>query len=68
MAYCPGIPKVGTPTTLGSHNFMCRPLITMKFEAKLEPLSKDFQWYVARHLHARKLDEFLTFSGQESNC
>jgi hypothetical protein len=24
------IPKVGTPTTLGGHNFMCRPLIEMR--------------------------------------
>jgi hypothetical protein len=42
MAFCLGIPKwvseifkVGIPTTLGPHNFMCRPLIEMRFEAKL---------------------------------
>jgi hypothetical protein len=27
--------SVGTPTTLGPHNFMCRPPIKMKSEAKL---------------------------------
>jgi hypothetical protein len=35
MAFCLEIPKVGTPTTLGPHNFMCRPLIEMKSKAKL---------------------------------
>ncbi len=29
------IPKVGTLTTLGAHNFVCRPLIEMKSKAKL---------------------------------
>jgi len=29
------IPKVGTPVTLGAHNFVCRPLIEMRFEEKL---------------------------------
>jgi len=31
----PEIPKVGIPTTLGAHNFVCKPPIEMKFEAKL---------------------------------
>jgi hypothetical protein len=42
MTFCLGtptwefeIPKVGTPTTLGVHNFVYRPLIEMRFEAKL---------------------------------
>jgi hypothetical protein len=38
MAFCPGTPeitKVGTPTILRSHNFVCRPLIEMKYKAKL---------------------------------
>jgi hypothetical protein len=29
------IPKVGTSTTLGAHNFVCRPLIEMRFKTKL---------------------------------
>ncbi len=39
----PEIRKVKTPTTLGAHNFMCKPPIEMKSKAKLYPLSKDFQ-------------------------
>jgi hypothetical protein len=42
MAFCPGlpngnpeIPKVGTIATLGPHNFVCKPPIEMKIEAKL---------------------------------
>jgi hypothetical protein len=43
MTFCPGtpkngsleIPKVGTPTTLWGYNFVCKPQIEMKFEAKL---------------------------------
>jgi hypothetical protein len=31
------IPKVGTSTALGPHNFMCRPLIEMRSEGKLYP-------------------------------
>jgi len=31
----PEIPEIETPTTLGAHNFMCKPLIKAKFEAKL---------------------------------
>jgi len=67
----PEIPKirilVGTFTTLKPHNFVCRPLIEMKSKAKLYPLSRSFQRYVVRHLHAMKSDRFSTFSGQESN-
>jgi hypothetical protein len=36
----PKIAKVGTPTTLGSHNFVCRPLIEMRSKAHRE-LSND---------------------------
>ncbi len=32
------IPKIGTPTTLGAHNFVYRPLIEMKFEGKVVAL------------------------------
>jgi hypothetical protein len=42
MAFCPGfssgspkIPKIGTPRTLGAHNFVCRLAIEMRFEEKL---------------------------------
>jgi hypothetical protein len=31
----PEIAKPGTPTTLGAHNFLCRPLIEMKSQTKL---------------------------------
>ncbi len=60
--------KVGTPATLGAHNFACRPLIEMRSKAKLQALSRTFQWYVACHLHISKFGRFLTFSGRESNC
>jgi len=29
------IPKIGTPTILGAHNFVCKPLIEMRFKTKL---------------------------------
>jgi hypothetical protein len=49
MAFCPGTPKweswlpngspeipiVRTLVTLGVHNFACKPLIVLRFEAKL---------------------------------
>jgi len=31
-------------------------------------LRYDENKYVARHLHTRKLGQFLTFSGRKSNC
>jgi hypothetical protein len=34
MSFCPGSPEIpiaGTLMTLGAHNFVCRPLIEMKF-------------------------------------
>jgi hypothetical protein len=34
-AFCPEIPKVGSPMTLGPHNFMCRPSIEIRSKAKL---------------------------------
>jgi hypothetical protein len=75
MAFCPRTPKWesqnsqtwDSPTTLGAHNFMCRLSIEMRSKAKLYPLSRTFQRYVARDLHAKKLGRFLTFSGEESN-
>ncbi len=68
MSFCPETPKVGTLVILGAYNFMCKPLIEMRSKAKLYPLLKAFQWYVSCHLHIRELRQFLTFSGQESNC
>jgi hypothetical protein len=62
MSFC-----FGTPAILESHNFVCRLSIKVKSKAKLYPLSKTFQWYVARHLHAKKSGRFLTFCGHESN-
>jgi hypothetical protein len=59
----PGIPKVGTPATLGAHNFVCRPPIEMKSKSKLYPSLRAFQRYITRHLHARKSRRFLAFSG-----
>jgi hypothetical protein len=38
MTFCPEspeIPKVGTPTTLGPHKFVCKPLVEMKSKANL---------------------------------
>jgi hypothetical protein len=71
VAFCfrnPEIPKVGTPATLGPHNFVCRSLIEMMLKAQLYPLSRAFQQYVAHCLHTRKSGRFPTFSGWESNC
>jgi hypothetical protein len=62
------ISKIATPETLGAHNFACRPSIEMRSKAKLYPLSIDFQWYVANHLHTRKSWQFPTFNGRELNC
>ncbi len=76
MVFCPETPqwescleilKLGTPTTLGPHNFLFRPLIEMRSTAKLQPSSRGFQWYVACHLQKRKSGQFSTFNGQESN-
>ncbi len=74
MSFCPrtssGSPeilKIRTPMTLTAHDFVCKPLIEVKSKTKLEPSSKPFQWYVKRHLNARKLGRFLTFNGRESN-
>ncbi len=50
----PEILNVGTFMTLKGHKFVCKPLIEMRSEAKLQPLSRAFQQYVAHHLHARK--------------
>jgi hypothetical protein len=66
MAFCPGSPenaKVGTLVTLQGHNFVCKHPIRMTFKAKL---SRTFQHYVTRTLHARESRQFLTFSGRES--
>jgi hypothetical protein len=61
------IPKIKTPLTLEAHNFVCKPLIEVRFEAKLYSLLKAFQWCVTLHLHIRELDvnPFKTFTFQE---
>jgi hypothetical protein len=61
------IPKIGTPATLESHNFVCRPLIEVRSEEKLYSSLRPFQRYVACHLNARESGRFLTFNGRESN-
>ncbi len=33
----PEIPKLGTPTTLGAHNFLCRPQIEMRLKKNCSP-------------------------------
>ncbi len=48
MSFCPGIPKcleilkIGTPATLEAHNFMCKPLIEVRYQTKLQPSSRTF--------------------------
>jgi len=64
----PKIPTTRIPATLRAHNFACKPPIEMRSKAKLYPLSRDFQHYVAHHLHAKKSRWFPTFNGQQSNC
>jgi len=57
MIFCfgsPEIAKVRTPATLWGYNFVLRPPIEMKFEAKLQLSLRVFQRHVAHHLHARK--------------
>ncbi len=73
--FVPGLPngsleiaKVESPATLQDYNFLCRPLIKMRSKPKLQPLSRAFQWHVARHLQAKESGRFQTFCGRESNC
>jgi hypothetical protein len=35
MSFCLEILEIGTPATLKAHNFLCRPLIEMRFEENL---------------------------------
>ncbi len=58
--------EIGTFATLDAHNVLCRPLIEVISETNLQPSSKALQWYVACHLHARKLGQIQTYSGRES--
>ncbi len=64
----PKIPTTGILATLEAHNFVCKPLIEMRFKKKLQPLSRAFQRQVTRHLHTRNSGRFLTFSARKSNC
>ncbi len=71
MTFCPGTPKFSQfkfSRLWGPHNFACRLLIKIRSKTKLFLSSRAFQWYVACHLHASKLGQYLTFSGWESNC
>ncbi len=61
----PKIPEIKTPTALEANNFLCKPLIEVRYKEKLQPLLKAFQWYVARHLHASKSGLFLIFNGSQ---
>jgi hypothetical protein len=61
------IPKIGTLVILEAHNFLWKPLIEVMSKAKLWPLLRAFQRYVACHLHTSKSRRFLTSSGRESN-
>jgi hypothetical protein len=63
----PEIVPVGTLATLEPHNFANKPRIEMRFEAKLQLLSRAFQWYVAHPLQPSKSGQFLTIFGRESN-
>ncbi len=64
----PEIPKIRTPTILGANNFIYKPLIEMRFQAKLQPSSRSFQWYIVCFLHTSKSKRSMTFNGWESNC
>jgi hypothetical protein len=44
----PEIPKLGTLMSLGVYNFLYKPLIEMRSEAKLSTSSRAFQCYVTR--------------------
>jgi hypothetical protein len=44
--------------TLRAHNFVCRPSIKVNYKAKLYPLLKAFQRYVACHLSMRNRGNF----------
>jgi len=65
--WSPEIPEIVTFTTLEAHNFLCKPLIEVRSKIKLYSSSKDFQWYVSRHLylHASKSGRSPIFSGWE---
>ncbi len=64
----PEIAKVRTCATLRGYIFVLRPLIGTRSKVKLQLLLRAFERCVACHLHARKLNQFLTFCGRESNC
>ncbi len=69
-SFCPKNPKIlkiEILAILNAHNFSCKSLIEVRFKAKLYPLSKAFQRYVAYHFHVSKSGRFLTFNDQESN-
>jgi hypothetical protein len=54
-------------TKLGFVQLFSKPPIEVTFKAKLYPLLRAFQQYVAHHLHVSKLGQLSTFDGRESN-
>ncbi len=66
-SWSPKILEIRTLVILEAHNFLCKVSIEVRSKAQLQPLSSIFEWYVAQHLDASKLGQFLTFNGQESN-
>jgi len=66
-SFCPKNPKIleiEILAILNAHNFSCKSLIEVRSKAKLYPLSKAFQQYVACHFHVYKSRRFLTFNDQ----
>ncbi len=50
------IPKIGTPMTLGAHNFVCKPLIEVRSKAKLQPSLRAF--HLSEHKEIRAIPNF----------
>jgi hypothetical protein len=68
MAFFPGlpsggpeIPKVGTPTTLEAHNFVCRPTIEMRYEKKIVGLVKSFPTICDMPPENKEIEAILDF-------
>jgi hypothetical protein len=59
----PEILKIGTLATLVAYNVLCKPLIDMRFKAKLSPSLRNFQQYVARPLYGCNSRQYPTFNG-----
>ncbi len=59
--------KLGLLAFWKAITFFFKPLIEVRSKEKLQPLSRAFQRYVARHLHACISGQFPTFNGRGSN-